>query len=408
MRQFYTILTFALSTALFSACTSDSDKLDINTNQETVTRIDFPEADESRDLTTMKSPIAMARVVFTKAGRDVGMKLGRHIEITDKEYNEIATFTTTLVEGSTNELQKYSKIFNWITGNIKYEYQTSQRPYDVFTVKKGICQGYADLLNVMCHSQGIPCVTVNGMLLAAPGGGHAWNYLNCDGVWYVSDPTNGGRFKMSATDGSYDHLYIMDIQATLFEDDYCTYNFSNMLLNVESIKDGHSQVVIPYSVNGIKINSVNPNLYISADAKELYLGKNITSLDREDYSSITNIGKSIEAIVVDPENSVLESFSNVVYRDNQLYLIAPGVKDIELKPIDLDKESKLKNLEKLETIIFAPGTKQIGSWAVERCPMLHTAFVPYETTVEENAFSGVASNFQIIRGDYTNIPQIKE
>jgi transglutaminase/protease-like cytokinesis protein 3 len=20
--------------------------------------------------------------------------------------------------------------------------------------------------------------------------GHAWNYVNCDGTWYVSDPTN--------------------------------------------------------------------------------------------------------------------------------------------------------------------------------------------------------------------------
>ena len=406
MKKIYTIIAFALSAAMFTACTNDSDKLDINIdNQETTTRIDFPEADDSRDLTTQSSPIAMARILFTKAGRDIATKLGRHIEIKDNEYQEIAHFTNELVAGCTTELQKYNKIFTWITANIKYSHGDN-RPYSVFTQKLGVCQGYADLLNVMCHTQSIPCVTVNGILVNY--GGHAWNYVNCDGEWYVSDPTNNGRFRMKDTSGSYNHLYIQEIQATLFEDEYCTYSFYNMELNVESIKAGNSQVVIPYSVNGIKITSVNPTWSVSEDVKELYIGKNISSMDKEDYNHLTRLGQSIETVVVDPENSTLESFSNVIYRNGQMYFIAPGTKFIELRPVDLDKESKIKDLSQLESIVFAPGTKKIGAWAVERCPKLHTAYIPNDTEVEDNAFTNVASNFQIIRGDYTNIPQIKE
>lgn len=406
MKKIYTIFSFALSAMLLSACTSDSDKFNLEPdNQESVTRIEFPESDGSRDLTTMSSTIAMARVLFTKAGRDAATTLGRHIEIADNEYQEIANFTNELVAGDTTEMQKYNKIFSWITGNIKYELG-DQRPYSVFTNKKGVCQGYADLLTVMCHTQQIPCVTVNGMLV--PYGGHAWNYLNCDGEWYVSDPTNKGKFRMKDTSGSYDHLVIQEIQATLFEDELCTYSFYNSALNVESIKDGNTQVVIPYSVENIIISSVNPTLYVSEDVKELYLGKNIKTVDKEGTSSLSTLAKGIEVVVVDPENTVLESFSNVIYRDGQMYFIAPSAKFIELRPIEFDKDSKLKNLSKLESIVFAPGTKSIGAWAVEYCPMLHTAYIPNDTEVHKNAFSGVAADFQIIRGDYTNIPQIKE
>ena len=71
MKKIYTIFSFALSAMLFSACTSESDKFNLEPdNQESVTRIDFPESDGSRDLSTMSSTIAKARVLFTKAGRD--------------------------------------------------------------------------------------------------------------------------------------------------------------------------------------------------------------------------------------------------------------------------------------------------------------------------------------------------
>ena len=57
------------------------------------------------------------------------------------------------------------------------------------------CQGYANLLRTMCHTQGIPAFNANGELV--PLGGHAWDYVCADSVWYVSDPTNNAQYKMA-------------------------------------------------------------------------------------------------------------------------------------------------------------------------------------------------------------------
>ena len=90
-----------------------------------------------------------------------------------------------------------------------------------------------------------------------------------------------------------------------------------------------------------------------------------------------------------------------------MLVVAPKVTSIELKAIEtFDKESKLKNLQNLETITFVQGTKTIGAWTVEYCPNLHTVYVPEETVIEENAFTGVASHFKIVRSNFTNIPEI--
>jgi hypothetical protein len=51
----------------------------------------------------------------------------------------------------------------------------------------------------------------------------------------------------------------------------------------------------------------------------------------------------------------------------------------------------------LETLIVPAGTSKIEAFAIENCPNLRKAYVPSATTIEENAFSGVHSTFQIIR-----------
>jgi hypothetical protein len=169
--------------------------------------------------------------------------------------------------------------------------------------------------------------------------------------------------------------------------------------------------VIPFSVNNLKITSLNLKSPTPEEVKEIYIGKNITSLGNNFVGLSVNATK-VEEFYIDPENSVLESFSSVIYKKNgnsyEIYLIAPLAKSIELKPIEsFDKESKIKNLNNLESIVFVPGTKNIGAWTVENCPKLHTAYIPEETKVDNGAFKGVASNFKIVRGNYTNIPQIK-
>ena len=62
----------------------------------------------------------------------------------------------------------------------------------------------------------------------------------------------------------------------------------------------------------------------------------------------------------------------------------------------------------VEVAIVAPGTKNIEAWAFEQCPNLRVAYVPVGVEIADNAFAGVHPDFKIVRGDFTNIPDIKE
>ena len=357
---------------------------------------DYPTEDNSKDLMWV-NPAERPKLLLEAAGRECGRELGAHIEIEDYQYKEISDFTKDLVKGCSTERQKYDKVFYWIRDNIEYDY-TDNKPYTVFTQKKGICQGYADLLTVMLHSLEIPCITVNGYI---PEGGHAWNYLNADGHWYISDPTNGFKFDIDDV-ASYQHLFnVTAMQASLFEDEYCTYNYYNQTLNVESFKSGNPVVYVPYSTNGFKITSVNPTKEDSKDIKELYIGKNIETLDIDGNTfGISLRYNSIETIEIDSANPYMSSHYNVIYKGDQMYMVAPAVKFIRMRPIKLDKESKLKKLDKLECIVFEPGTEKLDAYVVEYCPNLKKAYIPENTEVDKNAFYKVHPDFEIIRGEY--------
>ena len=422
MKLRYAIYSLAAAALFMTACTNENDAFDLETENSAMQqqKVTFPEDDGSK-LLSGKTYIMVRTILQNATSYDFAKTLAK-IEITEAEYNEIAAFTTELVSSCKNNKEKYNAAFKWITTNVKYaQGWVNNDPYPVFKNKEAICQGYADLLTVMMHSQGIPCFTINGELYN-PGsewyiGGHAWNYVytGADGTtnvkeWYVSDPTNNGSFTVAAT-SSYGHLRPTVITIPVYEDENFQYNFEESQLNVYSIKSKDAQVVIPFSVNNLKITSLNPQRATPEEVKEIYIGKNITSLGNN-FVGLSVHATKVEEFYIDPENSVLESFSNVIYKKNgnnyEMYLISPQATSIELKPIEsFDKESKLKDLKNLESVVFVPGTKSIGAWTVENCPKLHTAYIPEDTKVDDGAFNGVASNFKIVRGNYTNIPQIK-
>lgn len=408
MNKLYILAVVAVISATFFSC-SDKDginTLDVTTESSKSNAVVFPEDDGSYDLSTRELH-ARVRKLLETAGPDVARGLG-YINITDAEYAEIAAYTDSLVAACKSDVEKYSKIFSDVS-KITYTYDIlSNDPYEVFKSRRAICQGYANLLTVMMHSQGIPCLNVNGMVVGV--GGHAWNYVYYNDRWYVSDPTNNGRFYIG-TPSSYSHLLPQSIAVDIFEDESFVYNYNEGVLNVRQVKSNNTQAIVPYSINGIKITSFNPDTMMLPEVNELYLGSNITSVG-ENFVGLKTYGKNLSVIEIDPENSVFESYSNVIYKKNGVtsvpFLIAPAATFVELKPIEnFDKESPIRWHDNLEVIVFAPGTKYLGAYTVESCPKLHTAYVPGDTEIDDNAFVGVAENFTIIRGDYTNIPDIK-
>lgn len=404
MKKIYTFLSLATIFTLCTAC-SDGNKMgleDITTPETTIQTKSFAENDGATDI-SKRSAGYKAYKLLTTAGPKVGEPLG-NINITDEQYAEIKAFTDELVAGCTTDEEIHATVHSWLVANIEYAYGYDNNPYLFFINRKGICQGYANLMKVMLHSQGVPCVLTNGYI---PAGGHAWCYAYFNNKWYASDPTNN-YFYRAAEFGSNSSYTPTSLDAVLFEDDYCTYGYYEETLNVSSIKEGHEDISIPYSAGGFIVSMLNPTLQVPESVKVLYVGTNISSFG-SNVIGLKNFSKSIEQIYVDPESAYFESFSTGVYdKDGNLKLIAPGARNIELKPIAVfDKECMIKDLPYLETITFVPGTYKIDAWAIERCPSLHTAYIPQETNVNSNAFDGVSNHFKIIRGNFTNIPQIK-
>ena len=370
----------------------------------------FPAPDNSQVLTyspgwdNNKTKLAKnAHDLLNKAGIECTDTMGR-VVISDEEYEEIKVFTDNLVKGLTTQKAVYDKCFKWICSNIKYNNRyadgsvVDNNAYPVFTTKTGICQGYANLLHVMLHSQGVPVLVTNGFI---PEGGHAWNYVNCDGVWYVSDPTNG-RYRPMKEYASYASTFMpTSLDVVLFKEEGLWYNYTEARLNLCRIESNDDVVVVPYSVQGFRISLFNPE-YVSPNVKELYVGENIESF--ADLSLGFPVGlktnaPNLEYIHVSPNNKNFKSNEGVVYNkaDNTIAVVPAAMKSLKLLPVEKLEKGAVEYIDGIEEIYIAEGTKVIEAYAISECPKLKVAYIPEETEVSSAAFYKVHKKFQIVR-----------
>ena len=382
------------------------------------TRAAFPEDDGSKVLSAapqvnVKDLLTGISVDYIKEMTDT---LGR-VEITPEQYAEIQAFAQELTAGFTTNKAKYDACYRWITLNIQYAYEypsggsVDNNPYPVFKKKYAVCQGYANLLFIMMHSLKIPAFVCNGIVnLPSVFGGHAWNYVYCDDKWYVSDPTNGGQWSIDAT-SSYSHLQPSSLDVVLSKDNGVWVNLNEYQLNVCYVEKSDYCFVVPFSANGYQITSFNPSMQLPANIKQVNIGKNITSLG-ENYLGLAHNAPNLEYVEVDPENTSFAGYLGTVYRKNggelNLRFIPSGMKCVELMPMETIYKNTVYDHPNVEVLIVAPGTGKIESWGIEKCPNLKIAYIPADVELSENSFADVHPDFQIIRGDYTNIPAVRE
>ena len=367
------------------------------------------------------TPSTSVNMLLGKAGIACTDTLGR-IKITDEQYDEIKTFTDNLVSGMKTQYQIYEKCYNWVRTNVKYASgYVDNEPYSVFTTKSAICQGYANLLHVMLHTQGVPAMVVNGYMQSGiydgmlSGLGHAWNYVNCDGKWYVSDPTNSGQFEMSKLNTYKTWLQPTSMDVVLFKEDDCWINFNEAFLNICKVVTDKSVFVAPYSTNGYKITCFNPLEEVPAKVREIYLGKNIETLG-EGVIGLKDKAPSVEFVAVDPDNKCFVSNAGTVfystgYKPTDVYkqidlnvpaYIPARLKRLELKAVDNNASGvtygkmTVSGHKGIEEIVFPKETKSIEGGAIEKCPNLKVAYIPAGVTVSKSAFTGVHADFEIV------------
>lgn len=421
IKRNFRMLTLLAAGSLLAACSEQHNTEDF-TEQEAIPSSllgawhapTFAEPDNSKELTG--TPAQKLQTIFNATGPSIITSIGRMgnegdmYYIAEDEYGEIAEFTTKLVKNMSTQAQKHDAIFSWITKNITYG-ESDPAPYAVFINKRCVCQGYANLLTVMCHTQGIPAVVVNGILdHPTVWGGHAWNYVCLDGVWMVSDPTNGGKFKMSEI-GKYTHLLPSEADVDLFADDCATYRYYDYQINVHEVTTTDNTLIVPYSIGGFVITSFNPNA-LSSSVTDIYLGENIATLGETYNMTLTtmNLGKNVRAIHVDEANQKLASHKGIVYRkngyDEQLYYIPGGMELIELKPMKLVDKNTIYNHANVKQIYFPEGTKKIESYAIENCPKLERVYIPEGVEIAGDALYNCPSNVEIIYGAPSSVKHV--
>ena len=119
-----------------------------------------------------------------------------------------------ICEGLTTDIEKARAIFDWLSFNIAYD--TSYSTHDgekAFKKRKGVCQGYAELFQLMADEAGLKSEMIIGTGYGGPGvgrGGHAWNMVklpdrdllldSCWGAGYVT----GSSFKFKFAPAWFD------------------------------------------------------------------------------------------------------------------------------------------------------------------------------------------------------------
>ena len=402
MKLFNLFSTLFIASILFFSCSSnpsdpteDPETPDVTEGLNAIVppSAEFPKKDNSQAPGT--SPAQLVSALLTKTGPEIIKGMG-YVQIKDDEYKEIKNFTDNLVNGLKSSDEIYKKIFQWVSSKVKYTNGVNNDPYPVFKNKQGVCQGYANLLTVMLHSQDIPVLIANGKVDIY---GHAWNYVYTD-KWYVSDPTNRGNFLMSEL-SKYTHLVPLELDADLFEDDNFVFDFYEGHLNLRQVKNSDAKLVVPFSTNGFQVTSFNPDTALPTNIQEIYIGKNIKTLG-ESIIGLNIHAPSVKHAYVDPDNDQMESYGQVIYRNSFTYYVPASAHTIQLKAFSTLEKNILTNLSKLETLIVQSGTNKIEAYAIENCPNLKKAYVPAKTIVDTNAFYGVHSSFQVIRNTGKN------
>ncbi len=335
------------------------------------------------------------------------------VEITEGQFEEIRLFVEkNIVSDNMTEIQKTKAILKWVNSNVSYDW-VDNSAYAVFKSRKGVCQGYSNLMNVMLHTQGIKCVNANGFM--ANVGGHAWVYVYADGKWYVSDPTNTPNtiWDMSKPDSYKGTLQPWTIDMPLFEDSLYVYDWRDKLFNIREVKQpGQPAMSVPYGAAGFKVTGFDPIGGIGSEVREFYISTNIRSVG-EYVDGLTKHGQNLENVFVwNDKNHAINDYDGCIYTVSYssstkvntykaLKYIPGQKKTVNIAPMKIAEKNIIFNHETIEEVHFDKTTLTYENSCIESCHNLHLIYIPQGSKVDKEAFYDCAKDLQIIEYDPT-------
>ena len=116
------------------------------------------------------------------------------------DHTEIVAQAKKIVSPADSDLQKVTKLVNWVAANIKNDVKDSLTALAVLRNKEGECQAHASLYTALARSLGIPTRVVTGIMYTKHIGFlyHAWAESFVGG-WLAVDPT----FKQIPADATH-------------------------------------------------------------------------------------------------------------------------------------------------------------------------------------------------------------
>lgn len=130
--------------------------------------------------------------------------------IPESETVSVETIAAFINKHHTTEKEKITAIFCWLGHNITYDiakatalstsitdnYDKNKAIRHTLTVKKGVCQDYAELMETLCKKCDIKAYPIYGIVRKQEqiGEAHAWIIAWIERQWHIYDPTWGAGY----------------------------------------------------------------------------------------------------------------------------------------------------------------------------------------------------------------------
>ncbi len=125
----------------------------------------------------------------------------------DEKLQTVVTACASYLDEEMSQTERALTIEEYVIANMTYAYKADNvTPEDTtwahniegITKKTGVCESYAKTYDYLCTRLGVNCITVTGVAgeNESDMGGHAWNAVQIDNVWYAMDLTwEDGNFQ---------------------------------------------------------------------------------------------------------------------------------------------------------------------------------------------------------------------
>ncbi len=338
---------------------------------------------------------------------------------TDSKYDAINAKAREITAECKTVSEKAKTVYTWVANNIYYDDDyylrkakdaPSANPKDVFETGIAVCQGYAQLMTMMCRAVGVPCRTVTGQTYDEDSGfnvnnkpylynaeWHAWNEIYLDGEWRMCDPTwdsqNKYFYSEKLTYPATDKYYCMDIDE--FSKDHYIIDYRDRI-DLASGDLGYTYVKVGYYTVRPQADRMWLMFNYTGNEKDVVIPEELYA---ENIYTHFEWNDNIESITFPSTTQVIGG--SIVYKCNNLKTVNfnEGLRCIG--PFSFTNSISLKNINMKE------GLLEIDQSAFGYCTSLEEVSLPSTVkTIDETVFEYCTALKTIELGN--NIEEIGE